>query len=198
MRRIAIIGPSGAGKSTLARELGHSFNIKVYHLDRIFWKRNWKGMPEDTRMDILQKLVAEEQWIIEGAYFSLTEPLFKQADTIFFLDMHPSLCLRRLFERHSKQRGTQRRDIPSDSTDRLSLKLILRVLAFPFGCRLLLLRSLAAYEETKRIIHLRTPEEVTAFLAELTSTERTTHDHVPTHSARPVKKSQPAPVLSSQ
>lgn len=199
MKRRTIIGLSGAGKSTLARELGHIFNIKVYHLDRIFWERFWKGKPEETRMDILQKIVGEEQWIIEGSYFSLIEPRFEKADTIIFLDMPPLLCLYRLFKRHWKQRGHSRRDIPIDSTDKFDLKLILKVLFFTFHDRISLQQKLARYEETKRIIHLRSPEEVARFLAEeQASIERTTHDHVPMYSASQVKKSQPTPVLSSQ
>lgn len=173
MKRIAIVGPSGAGKSTLARELGRFLNIKFYHLDRIFWKRGWEGMSEDTRMDILQKIVEEEQWIIEGSYFSLTEPSFEKADTIIFLDMPPFLCIHRLIERHRKNRDLRRRDNPIDSTDKLSLKLFLRVFCFSMGGRKRLMRKLEKYEkddETKIIKHLRSPEDVKVFLVSLNGT----------------------------
>ena len=43
--KITIIGLPGAGKTTLAKKLERIYNIKVYHLDRIFWERGWKGKP---------------------------------------------------------------------------------------------------------------------------------------------------------
>lgn len=198
MKRIVIIGPAGAGKSKLARDLHSRYNIKTYHLDRIFWERGWKWKHRDVKLDILQKLVREKQWIIEGSYLKISEPRLEAADTIIFLDMPPLLCLFRLIERHYKQHDRSRRDIPMECTDKFDWKLIVKVLTFPFRDRKLLQRNLARYEGTKRILHLRSPEEVTAFLVELTSTEQATHDHVPTSFVNSVKKSQLAPVLSSQ
>src|SRR5579859_7311827 len=84
MEKIVIIGPPGAGKTTLARELGPMLNIKVYHLDRLFWECCWKAKARDTRIDILQKLVLEKQWIIEGTYLKSSEPRLEAADTINF------------------------------------------------------------------------------------------------------------------
>lgn len=171
MKRIAIIGPPGAGKSTLARELYCIHNIKVYHLDRIFWERGWKWKHRDTKKDILQEIVREKQWIIEGFYLKSSEPRLEAADTIIFLDMAPLLCLHRLLERHHKQHGRSRRDIPLECTDKLDLKLILRLLSFPFRERILLKRQLDIYGKTKDIIYLRSPEEVGAFLNSLSGTE---------------------------
>lgn len=37
-----VIGISaGVGKSTFARNLGEILNMKVHHLDALFWKPNW-------------------------------------------------------------------------------------------------------------------------------------------------------------
>ena len=77
------MGSSGAGKTTLARELGPILKIKkIIHLDRLFWQRDWKGKSRETRIDILQRLVQEKRWIIDGNYFSISELHLDAADTI--------------------------------------------------------------------------------------------------------------------
>src|SRR5947209_5630928 len=111
MEKIVIMGSSGAGKTTLAKELGPILKIKkVIHLDRLFWQRGWKGKTRDTRIDILQGLVREKQWIIEGNYFSVSELHLNEADTIIFLDTSPLCCLWRLMKRHRESRRRSRRD----------------------------------------------------------------------------------------
>ncbi len=49
MKKIILIGSGGSGKSTLARQLGNKLNIKVHHLDALFWKPNWEGVPEKNK-----------------------------------------------------------------------------------------------------------------------------------------------------
>src|SRR2546423_926971 len=100
MEKIVIMGSSGAGKTTLAKDLAPILKIKkVYHLDRLFWQRGWKEKTGGTRIDILQGLVREKQWIIEGNYFSVTELHLNAADTIIFLDTPPLVCLQRIMKR---------------------------------------------------------------------------------------------------
>ncbi len=191
MKRIAIIGPPGAGKTTLAKELERIHDIRIYHLDRIFWERSWKGKHRDARIDILQRLIGEKQWIIEGFYLRSSHPRLEAADTIIFLDMPPLLCLHRLFTRHLQQRGLSRRDIPLECTDKLDLWLVLKVLSFRFQDRMQLKRLLHTCEQgkTKNIFHFRSPEEVTTFLAQ--------QEQQVTEETRMVEKWQTAAVPSS-
>ena len=165
MDKIVIIGSSGAGKSTLARELGSILKIKVFHLDRFFWQRGWKVKARDTRIDILQEIVREKQWIIEGTYLSSSELHLNAADTIIFLDIPPLLCLWRLTKRHREYYGRSRRDIPEGCTDKLMLLLILRVLTFPLYDQRTIKQKLRSYE-SKQIIWLRSAKAVEAFLAQ--------------------------------
>ena len=179
MEKITVIGSAGAGKTFLARKLGSKFHMKIVHLDRLFWERDWKGKTKDTRIDILEKLVQEKQWIIEGTYISSSEPRLYAADTIIFLDTSPLVCLLRIIRRHHpllcllhKIRGHQkyhwssRRDIPEGCIDKLTLFRIFKVLVFPFQERRTLEQKLHYYN-TKQIIRLRSNKEVEVFLAQL-------------------------------
>src|SRR5260221_13754266 len=188
MDKIAIIGSSGAGKSTLARELGSILKIKVFHLDRFFWQRGWKVKTRDTRIDILQEIVREKQWIIEGTYLNSSELHLNAADTIIFLDIPPLVCLWRLTKRHREYYGCSRRDIPEGCTDRLTERLILRVLTFPLDDRRTLKQKLRSYN-SKRIIWLRSSKEVKDFLAQLeqgTDGKRNASSTVPAAIERPL------------
>jgi adenylate kinase family enzyme len=179
MEKIVIIGSAGSGKSTLARKLYSILNIKVVHLDRVFWQPGWKEKPRDTRIDILQNLVRKKRWIIEGTYLSSSGPRLDAADTIIFLDINPLLCLVRIIRRYRPflrlrriikgQRECQelmRRDIPYGCTDKLTLFRVLKVLVFPFRGRRTLKQKLPTYH-SKEIIWLRSSKEVDVFLARL-------------------------------
>jgi adenylate kinase family enzyme len=165
MKKIVIIGLSGAGKSTLARKLDSKLKIKVFHLDRLFWKCGWIGETRDTRIDILQVLVREKQWIIEGTYLSSSEIHLDAADTIIFLDISPFLCLQRLIKRHLEYYRRSRRDIPEGCTDKLTLLRIMKVLTFPLHGRRTIMQKLRHYN-SKQIIWLHSTKEVEDFLAQ--------------------------------
>src|SRR6266566_4772173 len=168
MDKIVIIGSPGSGKSTLARDLGSILHINVVHLDRIFWQPGWKEKPRDTRIEILQELVREKNWIIEGTYLGSSEPRLNAADTIIFLDIDPAMCLQRIIKRHREYRGCSRRDIPEGCKDKPNLIRILKVLVFPFRGKRTLKRKLLYYKSmSKHIIRLRSTKEVDAFLAQL-------------------------------
>ena len=166
MEKIVIMGSSGAGKTTLARELGPILKIKkVIHLDRLFWQRDWEGKSGDTRIDILQGLVGEKQWIIDGNYFSLSELHLYAADTIIFLDTPPLVCLQRLIKRHHEYHGCSRCDIPEECTDKLTRLHMLKVLVFPLRGRRRLEEELRKYN-SKQIVQLHSGKEVKDFLAQ--------------------------------
>lgn len=166
MERIAIIGSPGAGKTTLARELHSVLNIKVYHLDRLFWLRGWKGIARDKRIDIMQALAQEKQWIIEGTYIGSSEPRLEAADTIIFLDIPLWVCFRRIIKRHLKYNRHNCRDLPLECTDKLTPLRMLKVLFFPFREGRTLEQKLRNYK-SKQVIWLHSANEVKGFLAKM-------------------------------
>lgn len=166
MEKIAIIGSPGAGKTTLARTLHQELHIKVYHLDRLLWETGWQRIDGPTRIDIIQDIAREQQWIIEGTYIRSSEPRLSAADTIIFLDVNPLVCLWHVIKRYYRARGHFRRDIPIETADKLNLGRMLKLLAFPIQERIKLKQKLRNYE-SKEIIRLRSENDLYSFLATL-------------------------------
>jgi len=166
MEKIVVIGSPGAGKSTLAKQIYRKLKIKVYHLDRIFWKRGWKPIDKESRIDILQKLVQEKQWIIEGYYLRSSEPRLDAADTIVFLDPPILVCLLRIIKRHFMYDSYPRRDIPEGCIDRLTVRRMLKLFIFPLLGRKKLTQMLRGYN-SKQIIRLRSKKDIEDFFVEL-------------------------------
>jgi adenylate kinase family enzyme len=65
-KRIAIVGISGPGKSTFSRKLATKTGLTLYHMDLLFWKENWKAVPEEEYLKAHTELVKKDTWIIEG------------------------------------------------------------------------------------------------------------------------------------
>ncbi|MGH2497346.1 MAG: AAA family ATPase [Ktedonobacteraceae bacterium] len=166
MKKTAIIGPAGAGKTTLAKNLSKELNIKVYHLDRLFWKSGWQSINGATRIDVMESVIRENQWIIEGMYIDSSVPRLNEADTIIFLDTNVFVCLWRVIKRHYREHAHSRRDIPMECTDKLNLRRIYKLLIFPIQDREKLKQKLSTYED-KQIIRLRSRKDLNTFLDHL-------------------------------
>ena len=108
MKRVLIVGPSGSGKSTLARRLRDVLHLPLYHLDNIWWKDDKSHISRDEFDKALEKLLAKEEWIIDGDYSRTYRVRMEKADTIIFLDYPLELCL----ESAKNRVGTKRDDIP--------------------------------------------------------------------------------------
>ena len=70
--KIHIIGCSGSGKTYLANALSKKYNIPHFDLDDIQWDNNVEEYgtkrPPDERKALLQDLLLNKEWIIEGVY----------------------------------------------------------------------------------------------------------------------------------
>jgi len=97
-KRIAIIGKPGSGKSTLASRFGTLLNTPVHHLDsHAFVNGKKAGKPE--LIQVQQKLVDQDSWIIEGCSISTIEMRFEKADMVIYLDVPRIHCIWRVLKR---------------------------------------------------------------------------------------------------
>ncbi|MDA3872731.1 MAG: DNA topology modulation protein FlaR [Kiritimatiellae bacterium] len=96
--KIHILGGPGSGKSYIARRLGERYGIPFLDLDGIFWDPNTMGFSSkadpEARDVALIEFIAQDSWIVEGAYYRWLAPSFQAADWIFVLT--PPLWVRQV------------------------------------------------------------------------------------------------------
>ena len=106
--KIHIIGSSGSGKTYLANALSKKYNISHFDLDDIQWDNNAKGYGEmrtlDKRKALLQEILFNNEWIIEGVYYAWVQQSFDEADKIYVLNMPSYLCKSRIIMRFIKRK----------------------------------------------------------------------------------------------
>ncbi|EEL22595.1 topology modulation protein [Bacillus toyonensis] len=164
MKKIILIGSGGSGKSTLAKQLGNKLNIKVHHLDALFWKANWEGVPREEQRKVQKNLIKEEEWIIDGNYGGTMDLRLNAADTIIFLDIHRTICVYRAFKRIVQYRNKTRPDMGAGCEERLDLQFFKWIWEYPNKKKPAILKKLDQLSKGKEVIILKSPNEVKRFL----------------------------------
>jgi adenylate kinase family enzyme len=164
MKKVVLIGSGGSGKSTIARQLGEKLKIDVYHLDALFWKPNWVGVPKDKQRKVQNELVSKEEWVIDGNYGGTMEVRLSAADTIIFLDIHRTICVYRAFKRMLQYRNKTRPDMGQGCEERFDLDFLKWIWHYPKTKRPGILKRLEQLSKDKQVIILKSPKEVQQFL----------------------------------
>ncbi len=167
MKKIILIGSGGSGKSTLAKQLGNKLHIKVHHLDALFWKANWEGVPRNEQIIVQNNLIKDEKWIIDGNYGGTMEIRLNAADTIIFLDIHRTICVYRAFKRMIQYRNKTRPDMGAGCDERFDLQFFKWIWEYPKKKRSAILEKLEELNKEKKVIILKSPNEVQQFLKEV-------------------------------
>ena len=152
MGRVVIIGPGASGKSTLARQLGEITGLRVIELDKLFWQPGLLETPRHRWADLLQELIGESEWIMDGDLgpYDAIEVRLRAADTIIFLDLSLVRCAWR-----AVRRSRERSDF------------WLWLLRYRRRSRPLLMKAISNHAATAAIQVLRDPEAVRRFVADV-------------------------------
>ena len=104
MKKVIVIGCPGAGKSTFARKLAAKTGLPLYYLDMIWHRadRTIIGRVEFDRQ--LDKLVNEDEWIIDGNYARTLPIRLTHCDMVFFFNLPLEICIEGVKSRLGKER----------------------------------------------------------------------------------------------
>lgn len=108
MKRVLVIGSPGAGKSTFARKLRDKTGLSLYYLDMLWHKPDRTTVSKEEFDSQLEKLLQQDQWILDGNFQRTLEIRLKVCDTVFLLDFPLEVCLSGVENRI----GQAREDMP--------------------------------------------------------------------------------------
>ncbi len=108
MKKVIVIGCSGAGKSTFSRMLRDKTGLPLYYLDMLWHKPDRTTYTTEEFDEKLEKLLALDEWILDGNYNRTLEMRLKECDTVFLFDFPTEECLQGVRNRI----GTVREDMP--------------------------------------------------------------------------------------
>ena len=106
--KIHIIGCSGSGKTYLAEKLSKKYSIPHFDLDNIQWDNTSDGygvkMSIYKRTVLLENILKNESWVIEGVYYSWVLDCFCDADIIYLLQIPKYIYTFRIINRFIKRK----------------------------------------------------------------------------------------------
>lgn len=106
-RRIVVTGMAGSGKSTFSRALAARTGLPVIHLDVHYWKPGWVEPLEAEWRQMQHRLLAGEEWIVDGNYHGTLDLRLERAETVVFLDTPWWVCAGRALVRGLRKRPAE-------------------------------------------------------------------------------------------
>ena len=106
--KIFIIGGPGTGKTYLAERLAKDFEISHYDLDNLQWDNQavTYGVKRDSqeRNKLLNQILQQENWIVEGVYHTWCGRCFEESDKIYLLNAPRYLYRYRIIRRFIRRK----------------------------------------------------------------------------------------------
>lgn len=154
-RKVLIVGCGGAGKSTLAVEMSKRFNLPAVHLDKLWWLSGWVTRSEQEFDALLACELVKSDWIIEGNFYRTFETRLQYADFCVFLDYDTQLCVKSVYERADKYKGTTRPDMTDGCIERVDGEFENWILSFREKVRPLMLSKLQSGSTPYKVFKTR-------------------------------------------
>jgi adenylate kinase family enzyme len=171
MRRVSVAGISGSGKTTLATALAVRLGVPHVELDARNHGPGWiEATPAELRERVETALAAAPGgWVVDGNYESkLGDLVVARADTLVWLDLPLPLALLRIALRTAR-RIARRTELWNGNRETIRNAVVARDNLFSWAIRSHFrkrrqLPAAAARHPHLRLVRLRSPRQVAAFL----------------------------------
>ena len=166
MKRVAVFGNAGGGKSTLAKRLADLTRLPLYPLDTIQWRAGGRAVSHEEYLQAHADLLRQDEWIIDGFGCAASAwERFSRADTLVYVDLPLVTHYWWVTKRLIKGLWKDPEGWPENSPMWSSTMGCYRVIPLCHREMTPRYRQLAADTAgSKRVHHLRSPAEMTAFL----------------------------------
>lgn len=104
---------------------------------------------------------------MDGNYSGTLGMRIEACDTVIFLDIARTICLRRVFKRALLYRNRVRPDMAQGCNERLSFEFVRWIWDYPKSSRPKILKLLEERAHNKNVFRLRTQAEVEKFLTDV-------------------------------
>lgn len=129
--RVLIIGCSGSGKSTLARKLSGMFQLPYISMDRdVFWLPGWTQRPRAEALDIVERVVAQPRWVMDGTSPGTLPLRLPRTDIILWMRPPRRVSLYGVVGRWLRFRGRTRPEMAENCPERLTPDFLSYILEF--------------------------------------------------------------------
>ena len=170
MQRILITGNAGSGKTTAARRLATKLGTLPHHLDQIVWCSGWRKVELDRKNSNIERLTSGPKWIIDG----VSTKAMDSADIILFIDLPRSRCLSRVIERAFRFGLRQRPEMPSGCPELHGLLKAIKITwRFQHNARLIILKKIGDFGNSKKIFHVKNVDQLDLVLEQIAELART-------------------------
>ena len=167
MRKIAVTASaSGSGKSTVGRALAERLGVPYVELDALVHGPNWTETPDDELRRLLEPVLADEGWVIDGGYRrKIGHLVFEQADIVVWIDLPIHVWLPRLIRR-TVRRWRHHEELWNGNRESLRDAIGGRDALIPYAVRAHFSRRrrYPAGLEQFNVVRLRTQADVDAFV----------------------------------
>ncbi len=87
MQRVVVVGTSGSGKTTVAARIAEELGLHHIELDAIHWLPNWTELPDEEFKTQVAQEITVDGWVADGNYKHVRDLLWREADTLVWLDL---------------------------------------------------------------------------------------------------------------